>query len=598
MTFTQGNPRILTGFLPNLRRFIQIYRGYERPFWMSQVFLAISALFTLLIPLMSQSLIDDGIIPGNRDAMVRAVLWMVLFAVCSAVFTIANAYYAVQFAERTAHAVRMRQYRKIQTFTFGNLDQFPTSDLMVRMTSDVTAIKGAVQQVILSLAQAPVMFVGALILIYHNSPGLMWILLLVIPAVLGILAVFLFKISPLFEVQQQKLDDLNQVLQESLAGVRVVKAFVQGDYENRRYDRANQAFRQASLHPMRYVAALQPSFFLIVNLATALVLWFGGRAVSQGESTVGELMAFTQYLVTILMPLVVLAVITPQVTAAEASAERMFEVMDTLPNIDQPSQPVLPSATEATQGRLVFENVSFGYPAPPGDTPTPVLRNISLTIEPGQTVAFLGATGSGKSTLVNLIPRFYDVTEGRILIDGIDVRDLAPETLHQWVGIALQEAVLFSGTVRENVGYGRPEAEQEELVAAAAAADAHGFISTMPEGYDAPVARRGSNFSGGQRQRISIARALAVQPRILILDDSTSALDMATEARVQEAVQNLMAATTKLYVAQRISTVLTADCIFLLEAGELVAQGTHETLLATSPLYQDIYQSQIGGAPL
>lgn len=597
MAFAQGNPRVLKGFLPNLRRFIRIYRGYERPFWMSQLFLAISALFTLLIPLMSQSLIDDGIIPGNRDAMVRSVLWMVLFAVCSALFTIANAYYAVQFAERTAHAVRMRQYRKIQTFTFGNLDQFPTSDLMVRMTSDVTAIKGAVQQVILSLAQAPVMFVGALILIYHNSPGLMWILLLVIPAVLGILAVFLFKISPLFEVQQQKLDDLNQVLQESLAGVRVVKAFVQGDYENRRYDRANQAFRQASLHPMRYVAALQPSFFLIVNLATALVLWFGGRAVSQGESTVGELMAFTQYLVTILMPLVVLAVITPQVTAAEASAERMFEVMDTLPNINQPSQPVLP-AEVPTQGRIVFENVSFGYPAPPGETPTPVLRNISLTIEPGQTVAFLGATGSGKSTLVNLIPRFYDVTEGRILIDGIDVRDLAPETLHQWVGIALQEAVLFSGTVRENVGYGRPEAEQEELVAAAAAADAHGFISTMPEGYDAPVARRGSNFSGGQRQRISIARALAVQPRILILDDSTSALDMATEARVQEAVQALMAATTKLYVAQRISTVLTADRIFLLEAGELIAQGTHEALLATSPLYQEIYQSQLGGAKL
>lgn len=597
MAFAPGNTRILRKFLPNLRRFIQIYRGYERPFWMSQLFLAISALFTLLIPLMSQSLIDDGIIPGNRDAMVRSVLWMVLFAVCSALFTIANAYYAVLFAEHTAHAVRMRQYRKIQTFTFGNLDQFSTSDLMVRMTSDVTAIKGAVQQVILSLAQAPVMFVGALILIYHNSPGLMWILLWVIPAVLGILAVFLFKISPLFEVQQQKLDDLNQVLQESLAGVRVVKAFVQGDYENHRYDRANQAFWQASLHPMRYVAALQPSFFLIVNLATALVLWFGGRAVSQGESTVGELMAFTQYLVTILMPLVVLAVITPQVTAAEASAERMFEVMDTLPNIDQPSQPVLPTEVP-TQGRIVFENVSFGYPAPPGETPTPVLRNISLTIEPGQTVAFLGATGSGKSTLVNLIPRFYDVTEGRILIDGIDVRDLAPEILHQWVGIALQEAVLFSGTVRENVGYGRPEAEQEELVAVAAAADAHGFISTMPEGYDAPVARRGSNFSGGQRQRISIARALAVQPRILILDDSTSALDMATEARVQEAVQNLMAATTKLYVAQRISTVLTADRIFLLEAGELIAQGSHETLLATSPLYQEIYQSQLGGAPL
>jgi len=583
-------------FLPNIRRFIQIYRGYERPFWVSQILLAIASIFTLLIPLMTQSLIDKGILVGDRDATVQAVLWMVLFAVLSAVFTIANAYYAVLFAEHTAHAVRMKLYRKIQTFTFGNLDRFPTSDLMVRMTSDVTAIKGAVQQVILSLAQAPVMFVGALVLIYLNSPSLMWILLLVIPAVVAILAFFLLKISPLFDVRQMRLDDLNGVLQENLAGVRVVKAFVQSEYENHRYDRANQAFRKASLRPMQYIALLQPSFFLIINLATAIVLWFGGLAASQGTVTVGEILAFTQYLATILVPLIVLAVITPQVTAAEASAERMFEVLDTLPNLEAPANPV-PLDPATAQGRIVFENVSFSYPAQEGQPATPVLKTINLTIEPGQTAAFLGATGSGKSTLVNLISRFYDTTEGRILIDGVDVRDLSAETLHQLVGIALQEAVLFSGTVRENIGYGRPDADDDDLMAAAMAADAHSFVSAIPEGYDAGVARRGSNFSGGQRQRLSIARALAVQPKILILDDSTSALDMATEARVQDAVQDLMASTTKLYVAQRISTVITADRIFLLEAGEIVAQGTHEELLQTSPLYQEIYQSQLGGVP-
>ncbi|MEO1145511.1 MAG: ABC transporter ATP-binding protein [Cyanobacteria bacterium J06638_22] len=582
--------------LPNIRRFIQIYRGYERPFWVSQGLLAIAALFTLLIPLMTQSLIDDGILVGDRDATVQAVLWMILFAVLSAIFTIANAYYAVQFAEHTAHAVRMRLYRKIQTFTFGNLDQFPTSDLMVRMTSDVTAIKAAVQQVILYLAQAPVMFVGALVLIYINSPSLMWILLLVIPAVVAILAFFLLKISPLFDVRQMRLDAVNSVLQENLAGVRVVKAFVQSEYENRRYDRANQAFRTASLRPMQYIALLQPSFFLIINLATAIVLWVGGVAANQGAVSVGEILAFTQYLATILVPLIVLAVITPQVTAAEASAERMFEVLDTQPNLADPPTPVALDPTTA-QGRIVFENVSFSYPAQDGQPTTPVLHNINLTIEPGQTAAFLGATGSGKSTLVNLIPRFYDVTTGRILIDGVDVQQLSAATLHQVVGIALQEAVLFSGTVRENIGYGHPEADHDWVVATAKAADAHGFVNAIPEGYEAAVARRGSNFSGGQRQRLSIARALAVQPKILILDDSTSALDMATEARVQDAVQDLMATTTKLYVAQRISTVITADRIFLLEAGEIVASGTHEDLLKTSPLYQEIYQSQLGGVP-
>ncbi|MEO1211389.1 MAG: ABC transporter ATP-binding protein [Cyanobacteria bacterium J06638_20] len=582
--------------LPSIRRFIQIYRGYERPFWTSQGLLAIAAIFTLLIPLMTQSLIDDGILLGDRDATVQAVLWMILFAVLSAIFTIANAYYAVQFAEHTAHAVRMRLYRKIQTFTFGNLDQFPTSDLMVRMTSDVTAIKAAVQQVILYLAQAPVMFVGALVLIYVNSPSLMWILLLVIPAVVAILAFFLLKISPLFDVRQMRLDDVNGVLQENLAGVRVVKAFVQSEYENHRYDRANQAFRKASLRPMQYIAVLQPSFFLIINLATAIVLWVGGVAASQETVSVGEILAFTQYLATILVPLVVLAVITPQVTAAEASAERMFEVLDAQPNLADPANPAALDPATA-QGQIVFENVSFSYPTQDGQPTTPVLHNINLTIEPGQTAAFLGATGSGKSTLVNLIPRFYDVTEGRILIDGVDVRTLSAETLHQVVSIALQEAVLFSGTVRENISYGHPEADHDWVVAAANAADAHGFVSAIPEGYDAAVARRGSNFSGGQRQRLSIARALAVQPKILILDDSTSALDMATEARVQDAVQDLMATTTKLYVAQRISTVITADRIFLLEAGEIVASGTHEDLLQTSPLYQEIYQSQLGGIP-
>ncbi len=583
--------------LPNLRRFIIIYREYMRPFITSQVLLAIATLFTLLIPLMTQKLMDDGLLKGDRDATINSVLWMILFSVLGAIFTIANSWYAVQFAERTAHAVRMYLYRKIQTFSFGNLDQFSTSDLMVRMTSDVNAIKAAIQLVILCLVQAPAMFLGALYLIYRNSPSLMWILAIVLPIVVAVLVFFVNKMSTLFEIRQQKLDDLNNVLQEDLSGIRVVKAFVQSDYENQRYDRANQSFRKASLRPMQYSAFLQPTLFLIINLAIAGVLWFGGISVKEGSVTVGEIVAFTQYLITLLVPLVVLAIITPQITAAEASAERMFAVMDAVPHVPDPPRP-LGLSLDQSQGRIVFENVDFSYPSENGQVATPVLKNINLTIEPGQTVAFLGATGSGKSTLIHLIPRFYDVTGGCITIDGVDVRDIALEDLHDIVGIALQESVLFSGKIRDNVCYGRPDAPEEEMVAASQAADAHSFVSNIPEGYDAPVARRGANFSGGQRQRLSIARAIAVQPKILILDDSTSALDMSTEARVQDAIKDMMHGATTLFVAQRISTVIAADRIFLLEAGEIIATGTHEQMLQISPLYQEICKSQLGGVPV
>ncbi|WP_158516713.1 ABC transporter ATP-binding protein [Scytonema hofmannii] len=580
--------------MPNVRRFIAIYKGYKWSFWVSQILLTIATIFTLLIPLMTQSLIDGGLSQGDRDATVQSVLWMVLFAVLAAVFTIANSLYAVTFAEYIAHAVRMFLYRKIQTFSFGNLDRFPTSDLMVRMTSDVDAIKTTIQLTILSLAQVPVMFVGALALIYLNSPSLMWILFVVIPAIVAILLVLVMKLGPLFQIQQQKLDTLNNVLQENLVGVRVVKAFVQSDYENRRYNRVNRDLRNASLRLIQYVAFLSPSLYLVMNVATATVLWVGGHSLNQGAVTVGEILAFTQYLVTVLVPLVILAAIAPQLTAAEASAQRIFEVMDTIPAIPEPTTPA--GLTPATaKGRIVFEDVSFSYPSRDGRLGRLVLQNINLTIEPGQTVAFLGATGSGKSTLVNLIPRFYDVTAGRIAIDGIDVRDIPLETLHQIVGVALQESVLFSGKLRENICYGKPDATEDEMIEAARVADAHGFVSAIPEGYDATVARRGANFSGGQRQRLSIARAVAVKPKILILDDSTSALDMVTEARVQDALKSLMADTTTLFVAQRIGTAIAADNIFLLEAGEIIAQGNHEQLLHSSSLYQEIYHSQLGG---
>lgn len=579
--------------LPNLRRFLAIYRGYEHHFFISQILLGIAALFTLFIPMLSQYLVDEGLIAGDRTAVFRTVLWMVVFAAVSAVFTMANAWYAVGFSEHTAHVVRLYLYKKIQTFSFGNFDRFPTSNLLGMMVSDVNAIKEAVLQVVTSLVQAPVMVLGAIVLVYRSTPSLVWILWIALALMLIALGVFINKMSHLFEVQQGKMDAVNNVLQEDLSGIRVVKAFVQEQYETRRYDRANQEFRKASLKPVQYAALLQPMLYLVVNLGTVAVFWFGGLGNLAGEITAGQIFAFAQYLGTILIPLVTLANILPQVTAAEASAERMFKVMDEITDVQNSAHPQS-AHPEVPQGRIVFEQVSFRYPNQSAQS-EPVLKDINLTIEPGQTVAFLGATGAGKSTLVNLIPRFYDVTQGRITIDGIDVREMDLEQLHALCGIALQESVLFSGKVRDNLCYGNPDTPEDDMIAAAKAADAHSFVSAIPEGYDAAVARRGTNFSGGQRQRLAIARSLTTKPKILILDDSTSALDMSTEARVQDAIQDLVGSTTTIFVAQRISTVITADRIFLMEAGEIIAAGTHEELLKTNPLYQEICNSQLGG---
>ena len=323
-----------------------------------------------------------------------------------------------------------------------------------------------------------------------------------------------------------------------------------------------------------------------------MVIWFGGMEIIEGGTTdVGELIAFTQYFFIILAQLWILSIVLPQITSAEASAARLAELIDTQPEIRDPPGPI-PVDPSRIKGRIVFENVSFSYE---GEGGRESIRNIDLVVEPGQTVAFLGATGAGKSTLINLIPRFYDVTEGRVTIDGIDVRDISQKNLREIVGIALQEAVLFSGTVKGNISFGRPEATYDEVQEAARAADADGFISAIPESYDTRVARRGANFSGGQRQRLSIARAITVKPRILILDDSTSAVDVATETRIQEAMDEMLKETTKLVVAQRISTVLNADKIVLLDGGEMVAFGDHRELMSSSPLYREIFESQLGG---
>jgi ATP-binding cassette subfamily B protein len=409
---------------------------------------------------------------------------------------------------------------------------------------------------------------------------------LIIPAILGIFLFFLTKIGPRFRIVQQKLGNLNTVLQENLAGVRVVKAFVREAYEQERYRNANNSLLQENLVVVRGTSLTFPLIFFISNLGTLAIIWLGGEQVIGGSLSIGELVAFNSYLSFLLLPVFILGSTITSLSQSAASAHRIFEIIDAPIEVeDKPDAVILPPA----RGSVIFENVSFRY----AGSETLSLTDVSFVAEPGQTVAILGRTGSGKSTIINLIPRFYDVTSGSISIDGYDVRDVTLESLRSQIGIVLQESTLFSGTIRENIAYGRSNASEEEVEEAAKAAQAHDFIIGFPEGYTTIVGERGVGLSGGQRQRIAIARALLLNPPLLILDDSTSAVDAETEYQMQQALQRLMANRTTFIIAQRISTVRNAGKILLIDGGHLVAQGTHEALQQTSCLYCELLESQL-----
>ncbi len=421
------------------------------------------------------------------------------------------------------------------------------------------------------------------------APNLAVLILVLAPFVAALSWWVITKAFPLFSRVQQRLDRLNTVMQENLSGVRIVKAFVRERHEEERFGQANEALMNQTIQAMRVMVITMPLMMLAVNLGMVAALWFGGVDISEGTMKVGQLVAFINYLQTALREMLMVSMLLTSMSRALASADRIAEVLDSVPEIvDAPNA----QTQVAGLGRVAFENVSFGYNG--GHHGDAVLRNVSFVAEPGERVAILGATGSGKSTLVDLIPRFYDVESGRITVDGVDVRDLTQAALRQQIGIALQEAVLFTGTIRDNIRYGRPEASDEQVLETAKAAQAHEFITQLPNGYDTVLGQRGVNLSGGQKQRIAIARALLVQPHILILDDSTSAVDVETEARIQEALGQIMKQRTSFVIAQRISTVLNARQDLVLDQGELVAEGNHESLMVSSPVYQEIYESQLG----
>jgi ATP-binding cassette subfamily B protein len=542
-----------------------------------------------MLPRLIQRIIDLGVTPGNMTVVWQTALLMLGISLLNLAVAVWNTVLSVKVAEGYGRDLRTALFNKIQELSFGNLDDLRTGQLIVRMTSDISSVQNAVRLILNLTVRALVLLAGSLILMFTTNTSLAFKLLPFMLLILVLIIFFAGKLQKLFLAVQQKLDKLNNVMQENLSGVRVVKAYVRADYENERFAEANQDFTQQNISAMRLMAVLMPLMMILMNLGSVAIIWFGGLEVIQGAMTIGEIIAFTNYLMTAMFPMLMLAMIVGVLASSEASAQRINEVMYSVPEIqDRPGAIQIKEAG----GRLVFEDVCFSYNG--SNCAEPVLNHINLVAEPGQTVAILGSTGSGKTSLVHLIPRFYDVSAGRITLDGIDLRDIQRDSLLAQIGIALQETVLFSGTVRDNIRYGRMSASDEEVIAAAKAAQAHDFIMSLPEGYDTHIEQRGTNLSGGQKQRIAIARALLLNPRILILDDSTSAVDVDTEAQIQEALQTAMHSTTTFVIAQRISTVLTADKIIILDNARIVAEGTHAELIENSPIYQEIYESQLG----
>jgi len=564
-----------------------------------QAAISLSLLFAmvaadLLIPRLTQRIIDHGILPRHLGVIATTSFIMLAASLVSAAFALANNYLSVKVAMEVGADVRSALIRKVQTFSFGNLDRLQTGKLIVRSTSDVNMVQMMVMMSLRILTRAPIWIIGATVMLVLTSQRLALMMAGFVPVIAVLIWLFSRRARPLFLSVQERLDRLNTVLQENLAGVRVVKAFVREKHEAARFNVANEQLMRRTIEITELLAVFLPGVFLVLNLAVVGAVWIGGRATIDGTMTVGEVVAAINYLSFALFPLLMLAAMMGPVAAADASASRILEVLDAEPEVPQRDGS---RDLASPRGSVAFENVSFAYD---GNDAEPVLEQVSFAAEPGETVAIVGATGSGNSTLVHLIPRFYDVTGGRITFDGTDVRELDLRALRAQIGIALQEAVLFGGTIRDNIRYGRADATEEEVLAAAQAAQAHDFIQELPEGYDTEVGPRGVTLSGGQRQRIAIARALLVRPKVLILDDCTSAVDVETEVRLQDALDQLLVssrnATTRLVVAQRISTVLLADRILVLDQGRIAAVGTHEELLQSSPMYQDIYESQLGGA--
>lgn len=578
-----------------LSLFITHLQGYKRQAVRSPVFITLEVICELILPLIMAEIVDVAIPAGDTAYIFRLGAVMLALSLLSMAFGVLSAKYATFASQGFGANLRQCLFDKVQEFSFADIDRFSSASLITRMTNDVNAMTMMLNMGLRMLVRAPVMLIAALGIGISINPRLAVVLLVVIPLMILAIGILMKICTKLFEVMQTKIDGLNNTLQENLVAIRVVKAFVREDHERKKFQRSNDELMMAGLNVGMKVIAIMPIMMLAMNGATVAVLYLGGKMVMAEGFLLGDLQAFINYIFQILISVMMVAMALLQLTRAQACAHRINEVLSAEPSVENKPQAQRPAQDElpAPRGRVEFRDVSFKYArAGTGDD---VLSQISFTVEPGQFVAIVGGTGTGKSSLVNLIPRFYDVTGGAVLLDGLDVRDYPLEQLRDRIGMVLQNNVLFTGTIRENLLWGRPDATEEEMIQAAKDAQAYDFIMGLPDGFDTMLTQGGTNVSGGQKQRLCIARAMLRKPAVLILDDSTSAVDSATEAAIRQSFASNLKDTTVIIIAQRISSVQYADEVLILDDGRIAGHGTHEQLLAGNAIYQEIYQSQQEG---
>ncbi len=552
------------------------------------ILMCCEVLIDLFQPLLMERIIDIGIKNNDLNFVVTTGTIMVLLSFLGFIGGFGSGIFSSTASQRAGADIRRDLFEKVQSFSYKNLDEIEIGNLITILTNDVIQVQQFFAILLRMMVRAPLMLVGSVTMTFYVSAKFGVILV----GLIGFLFLLMFglirKAKPLFTKVQERVDQVNTVMLENLRGMRVVKSFVREDYEIKRFDKVNNDLKIAMTKASKVLVLILPLIMLVLNLGIVIVLWVGGREVYEGSLSVGQVVAVINYILRLLGSLMMLGVIFVQITRAGASAKRIGDVLESAPYINE----IKENEKEFNiKGAIEFRNVDFSYNHQSNEL---VLQNISFKINPGETLAILGATGSGKSTLIQLIPRFYDVTRGEILIDGYNVREIPQKILRKNISIALQKAIIFSGTIEDNIKYGRPTASEGKVREVAGDAQALEFIDRMPRGLKTMLEERGANLSGGQKQRISIARALMVTPKILLLDDSTSAVDVQTESLIQKAINEKFSDTTVIIVAQRISSVLAADRIIVLDDGEIVADGNHEELIRSSPVYQDIYKSQLG----
>ena len=573
-----------------LSLFLTHLEGYKKEAVKSPILIILEVICELLLPLVMAEIVDVAIPSGDVGYIFLMGGLMLVLAVLAMACGVGSAKYATFASQGFGANLRQCLFNQVQDFSFADIDRFSSASLITRMTNDVNAMTMMLAMGLRMLVRAPVMLLAALGVSLYLNARLAVILLVIIPLMVLAIAVLMKICTKLFDAMQKKIDGLNNVLQENLVAIRVVKAFVREDHERKKFTFSSDELMEAGLTVGMRIIAIMPIMMLCMNGATLAVLYFGGRMVMGDSFLLGDLNAFLSYIAQVLMSVMMVAMALLQLSRAQACARRINEVLDAVPSVQDKDET---SSLPSPRGRVEFQDVSFKYAV--SGTGDDVLSHISFTVEPGQFVAIVGGTGTGKSSLVNLIPRFYDVTGGAVLVDGLDVRDYPLETLRGRIGMVLQTNILFTGTIRDNLLWGKPDATEAELVQAARDAQAYDFIMGLPQGFDTQLTQGGTNVSGGQKQRLCIARAMLRKPAILILDDSTSAVDSATEAAIRESFHKNLKDATVIIIAQRISSVQYADEILILDDDHIAGRGTHEELMKTNKIYQEIYQSQQEG---